>query len=293
MRKIKKFGSYPNIMVVLSLSVALFLVGLCGLLSMQARKLSKLVKENIEVQIYLSKDLSANKIDSVYSIIAKKPFVAKKDNQFPQITFVSKDVAAQKFIKETKEDFKEFLGENPLRDAYIVKIEESFFTENQLKAIKTDLEKIDGVFEVAYLENFVEQINNNISKIYLWLSVIVLILIGVILVLVNNTIKLAFYSQRMLIRSMKLVGATDGFIRSPFIKRSVFQGLIAALISTGFVFIIQQIALVNIPELIFIQEIEKMALLTLGVIVLGILISVVCTYYALSKYMRASLDDLY
>ena len=293
MQQQKKFGSYPNLMVVISLTIALFLVGLCGLMSIQARKLSKLVKENIEVQIYLAKDLSSGRLDSIYKTLITKPFVAKKDGQFSQINFVSKEVAAKRFIKETKEEFKEFLGENPLRDAYILKIDESYFEETKLVAIKKELEQISGVFEVGYLENFVDQINKNISSIYLGLSAIVIILIGVILLLINNTIKLAFYSQRMLIRSMKLVGATDNFIRKPFLTRSIFQGTIAALIAAGMILLLQQVALLNIPELVYLQEIDKMIYLAIGLIILGLSISLVSTYYALGKYINMSLDDLY
>jgi cell division transport system permease protein len=289
----KKVGSFPSIMVMVSLTIALFLIGVCGLLALRAKKLAQLVKENIEVQVYLAKDLRAGQIDTLYKAIAAKPYTALKDEKYPQINFMSKDVAAEKFIKETKEDFKEFLGENPLRDAYIVKIKEEYFQEEKLKEIQRDLQNIEGVYEVGYVENFVDEIGRNITRLYLIMSGLVFLLLIIILILVNNTIRLAFYSQRFLIRSMQLVGATHGFIRRPFLMNALWQGIVGGLIASAGLLGIEQAIMIQFPEYALVQDLEKMIIVIGFLLLLGILISLVSTYRAVEKFLGMQLDDLY
>jgi cell division transport system permease protein len=293
MSKIKKLGSTPNAMVIISLTIALFLIGLCGLLTLNARKLAELVKQNVEVQVYLDNDLSTSKLDSIFKLIAKKPFVLQKENS-PQINFISKEVAAKQFIQESGEDYRKLLGNNnPLHNVYAVKIKDEFFNEVQLKEIKTDLEKLSGVHEVAYVENFVEEVNRNISKIYLVLSVFVILLLVIIVILVNNTIKLSLYSQRFLIRSMQLVGATNAFIRKPFIVKGGLQGLISGLVACTLLIIIQQIAVQRIDGLGMLQETSKLIMLILGILVIGVLVGILSTYQSVERYLKLSLDELY
>ncbi|WP_026997765.1 cell division protein FtsX [Flectobacillus major] len=293
MPKIKKLGSTPNIMVIVSLTIALFLIGLCGLLTLNARKLAEIVKQNVEVQVYLDNDLSTAKLDTIFKQIAKYPFVLAKDNS-PQINFISKEVAAKQFIQESGEDFKKLLGNNnPLHNLYSVKVKEEFFTEARLKEIKKALERINGVHEVAYVENFVDEVNKNISKIYVVLSVFVFLLLLIIILLVNNTIKLALYSQRFLIRSMQLVGATDGFIRKPFVVKGALQGLISGLVACTLLIVLQQVAITKVEGLIALQELEKLVILIICILVIGILIGVTSTFQSVEKYLKLSLDDLY
>jgi cell division transport system permease protein len=290
--KSKKNRNYPNLTVTLSLTIALFLVGLCGLLTIQGRKLTQLVKQNIEMQTYLQHGLSPAATDSLKNFLASKPYVLRVNGQ-PQIRFVSKDEAADKFIKDTNEDFKEFLGENPLRDAYVLKISEDYFEEAKLQAIEADLEKSAQVFEADYPRDFADDINRNISKIYLILSGFVVLLLIIVVILVNNTIKLALYSQRFLIRSMQLVGATNGFIRGPFIWSGILQGLLGGLLACGLVYATLRAAQFNTPDLMALYEPDKLLYLGGGLVVLGILISLVSTYQSLERYLRLALDDLY
>ncbi|MBC8154299.1 MAG: ABC transporter permease, partial [Bacteroidetes bacterium] len=213
MARKKKVGKYPSGMILFSLTLALFLIGFCGLLAIQSKRLVTYIRENNEVRVFLDKDLDSSAIKSLYKTVAERPYVLMTDGN-PQIQFVSKDEAAKEFIAETKEDFRQILDpdENPLRDSYRIKLRESYFEEAKLQSVKSDLEQVDGVFEVAYQENLVDSINRNITRIYLVMSAFALILLVIIVVLMNNTIRLALYSQRLLIRSMQLVGATNGFI---------------------------------------------------------------------------------
>lgn len=293
MAKIKKLGSTPNVMVVVSLTIALFLIGLCGLLTLNARKLAELVKQNVEVQVYLKNDLTTAHLDSIYKVLIVKPFVLYKEDS-PQVNFISKDVAAKQFIEESGEDYRKLLGENnPLHNLYTVKIKQEYFTDANLKQIKSELEQIDGIHEIAYVENFVDEVNKNISKIYLILSVFVLLLLFIIIILVNNTIKLALYSQRFLIRSMQLVGATNAFIRKPFVIKGALQGLISGFVACTLLIVLQQIAVQKIEGLVLLQEMDKMLILIGGILIIGTLMGVLSTFQSVERYLRLSLDELY
>lgn len=280
-------------MVVISLTIALFLIGLCGLISFQAKRLATLVRQNIELQVYLDNDLSISKKDSIKKALSKKTFVSKNELAKANITFISKDSAAKEFIKDTKENFQTLLVDNPLRDAYLLKVKDEYFNESSLLKFKSEIEKIDGVYEVSYVENLVDDINKNIRKIYLILSGFVLLLLATIIVLVNNTIKLAVFSQRFLIRSMQLVGATNYFIQKPFVIRGALQGLTSAIIAIFLLVLLQQGAISKMPELLKLSDMMEFFILSIFIILLGVATGVVCTYSSIHKYLGLSLDELY
>jgi cell division transport system permease protein len=292
MPKKKKIGSYPNAMIVMSLTAALFLIGFCGLLVIQSKKLVSIIRQNIEVRVFLDKEAGKAGQDSVLQAIQSKPFILASTEVKP-IIFVSKEEAAKEFIEGTKEDFVNFLGENPLRDSYRVKIQEDYFEEAKLQQIKKDIEQINGVYEVVYQEDLADNINRNVTKIYIVLASFALVMLIIIVLLVNNTIKLAIYSQRFLIRSMQLVGATNGFIQRPYVLRGAIQGLVGGVLAGLLLIALQQIAVRNVEGLAMLQEYEKIAFLILGVLSLGILIGISSTYQSLSRYLRMALDDLY
>jgi cell division transport system permease protein len=292
MPKKKKIGSYPNAMIVMSLTAALFLIGFCGLLVIQSKKLVSIIRQNIEVRVFLDKEATKTGQDSILNIIKVKPFVLAATDVKP-ITFVSKEEAAKEFIEDTKEDFASFLGENPLRDSYRVKIQEDYFEEAKLQQIKKELEQIKGVYEVVYQEDLADNINRNVTKIYIVLASFALIMLIIIVLLVNNTIKLAIYSQRFLIRSMQLVGATNGFIQRPYVVRGAIQGLVGGVLAGILLIALQQLAVRNVEGLGMLQEYDKIIILVLTVLSLGILIGVASTYQSLARYLRMALDDLY
>lgn len=292
MPKKKKIGSYPNAMIVMSLTAALFLIGFCGLLVIQSKKLVSIIRQNIEVRVFLNKEVGKAGQDSILQIIQRKPFVLKSTETQP-ITFVSKEEAAKEFIEGTKEDFATFLGENPLRDSYRVKIQEEFFEEAKLQQIKKDLETIKSVYEVVYQEDLADNINRNVTKIYIVLASFALVMLIIIVLLVNNTIKLAIYSQRFLIRSMQLVGATNGFIQRPYVLRGAIQGLVGGVLAGIMLIGLQQLAIRNVEGLAMLQEYDKIVMLVVIVLALGIMIGVASTYQSLARYLRMTLDDLY
>ncbi|QHV95003.1 cell division protein FtsX [Spirosoma endbachense] len=288
----KKVGAYPSGMILFSLTLALFLIGFCGMLAIQSKRVVTYIRENYEMRAFLDKGLSDVKLTKLSKIIAEKPYILKAKGA-AQVTFVPKDVAAKEFIAETKEDFSKFLGENPLRDSYRIKLTEEYFEEAKLQQVKQDLEEVDGVFEVVYQENLVDNINRNITKIYAVMSAFALILLLIIVVLMNNTIRLALHSQRMLIRSMQLVGATNGFITRPFLGRGMWQGLLAGVIAVVLLLVGLQVAIHNLPELAMFQDPQKLMFLLAGIVGLGVLIGFLSTFQAVNRYLGMTLDELY
>jgi len=293
MPKKKKIGSYPNAMIVMSLTAALFLIGFCGLLVIQSKKLVSIIRQNIEVRVFIDKEVTKAGQDSILTVLKAKPYVSVTLETPNPISFVSKEEAAKEFIEGTKEDFTAFLGENPLRDSYRVKIGEDYFEESKLQQIKKDLETIQGVYEVVYQEDLADNINRNVTKIYAVLASFALIMLIIIVLLVNNTIKLAIYSQRFLIRSMQLVGATNGFIQRPYILRGAMQGTIGGVLAGGLLIALQQVAVRNVEGLAMLQEYDKIVVLVAVVLALGIMIGIASTYQSLARYLRMALDDLY
>jgi cell division transport system permease protein len=291
-KKNRKLGSYPSMLIILSLTVALFLVAFSGWIALTSKEMVLNIKQNIEVQVYLDKSLSQIQKDSVRNLIAKKSYVSYSDN-VPQIKFISKESTAEKVLKDIKEDFHSILGENPYRDAFSLKIKEEYFQESELVKIKADLESMPGIFEADYAKDFVDSINKNANKAYLIIVSIVILLLIAIILLINNTIRLALYSQRFIIRSMQLVGATDWFIQKPFLIRGILQGFFSGLIASSLLIIVEQIAIREIENLDILQDFTKLSILCGLVILIGVLIGVMSTFQSMYRYLRTDLEDLY
>ncbi len=288
----KKLGNYPHTMVIFSITLALFVIGLFGTLLIHAGKLSNLVKENMEVQVYLDMDLTPMHVQKLKKILDRQEYIAVADGE-PRVTFFSKEDGAREFIQESGEDFLTFLGENPLRDAFILRINPEYATSAQLKKIKQELQTVSGIFEVEYVESLIDNINQNLRKISIVLLGFAGILVLVVIILINNTIKLALFSQRFLIRSMQLVGATSYFIQKPFLNRATLQGIISGLVASALLFGLLQYAYYEMTELTLLRDDEQMLILFASLVALGGILGFFSSYRAVKKYLRASLDDLY
>lgn len=291
-RKKKKLGSYPYVSVVFSITLALFVIGLFGLLLLHTNKLTSIIKENIEIQVYLDKNIQENQRMQVQQALSTKEYVARENNEL-QISYISKEKAAEEFINETGEDFVEFLGQNPLRDAYVIKVSPEFQQNEKLKVIKAEIEGIGGVFEAVYIESLVDSINKNVTKISLFLIGFAIVLLLAVIILINNTIKLALFSQRFLIRSMQLVGAKASFIQKPFLWRSILHGFLAGGIASILLFVLLNFANENIDDLASLQETRQILILFAILLVAGAIIGFGSTYRAINKYLKLSLDELY
>ena len=290
--KKKRLGSYPFFSVIFSNTLALFVMGLFGLVVLLSANLTKVIQENVEVQVYLNKSLSKPEVLKIVKIISNKEYVVRNENN-AQIVHVTKEQAAKEFTKETGEDFVKFLGDNPLKDLVTIKIHPDYQQAETLLEIKKEISQIRGVYEVVYIENLVNSINKKLKKISYFLIGFTVILLLVVVILINNTIKLALFSQRFLIRSMQLVGATSGFIRKPFLNRSVLFGFLAGNISSGLLWVLLRFTDRQIEGVIGLVKLEQLALLGGVLLLVGSIVGYMSTFAAIKKYMRMSLDELY
>ena len=282
-----KFGS-----VLFSTTLSLFIVGLFGIILIQASSLTKMIRENIEIQVFLDKELSPQQLAELQKDLAKRPFVLAKEDS-THLRFISNKEAAETFIKNTGEDFTKFLEDNPLRDSYVFSVSEEFQSSEQLTSIAKELETLPGVFEVSYMTDLVDSINKNLFKVSLIMGGFILILIVTVIMLINNTIRLALFSQRFLIRSMQLVGATRGFIRKPFLVRAFIFGVLAGILASVILYALLEYTKGNIEGFAALQNTELMLLLFAGLSIMGGLLSGFSTLRAVNKYLNMSLDELY
>ncbi|MDO9554714.1 MULTISPECIES: cell division protein FtsX [Rhodonellum] len=291
-RKKAKLGRFKFASVLFSTTLSLFIVGLFGVIVIQAKTLTKIIRENIEIQVFLNKDLKETDLAKINDALVSKPYILENDG-VPNITFISKDEAAASFLENTGEDFTRFLDDNPLRDSYTIAISEEYQTPELIEEIVLEIQGLDGVFEVTYMTDLVKSINQNLLKVSLVMGGFILILIITVIMLINNTIRLALFSQRFLIRSMQLVGATRGFIRKPFLGRAFLFGAIAGLLASAFLFIIIEYTKANIDGFAMLQNYNLLYLLFGGLVLFGALLSVLSTLRAVNKYLNMSLDELY
>ncbi|WP_400193907.1 cell division protein FtsX [Hymenobacter sp. B81] len=289
----KKLGSYPHTMVVFSITLALLVIGLFGLLLVHAHKLSQAVRENLEVQVYLERNLPETQLLALQRSFAQKPYVAYRGSE-PQVRFMSKEEGAQEFVQLTGEDFQQFLGDNPLRDAYILKINAEYADVSQLRQVSADLRRQPGVFEVTSVEeSFISDVNRNLRRVSLVLLGFALLLTVVVVILINNTIRLALFSQRFLIRSMQLVGATSWFIQRPFLRRATWQGIVGGVLAGLMLLALLQWSYLEVTEIRLLRDERLIGAVLLTLVVLGGVIGFFSSYRAVRKYLRMSLDDLY
>ena len=293
----KKLGSYPYISVVLSITLALFVIGVFGLLMIYSKELERVVLENVKIQVYLKSHISEDRKKEIEKILSNHYFTPKNlpasPTQVNSIQFVSKEEAAKSFIKETGEDFQTFLGENPLRDVFLVAVNPIYHDKRSMAKIKGEVEKITGVFQVHFDKNVIASINENVTKIGLLLLGLSTLLLITVVLLINNTLRLALFSQRFLIRSMQLVGAKRWFIQWPFLIRACLHGLLAGLLASTMLIAVLSFANKRIEDLSLIQNTNRIALLFGALTWLGILVAFASTFRAVRKYLKLSLDELY
>lgn len=272
--------------VVVSISLVLFLLGVLGILIINARGLSDYFKESLSFSIMLNEDANDPDIQSLQKEINSKQYVKSTE-------FVSKDEAAAKLKKDLGEDFINFLGYNPLLPSIDVYLKAPFTNPDSVSKIEKYVRQFPVVKEVYYQQSLLNLINENVSKIGLFITVISLFLFLIALTVINNTIRLSIYSKRFLIRTMQLVGATKSFIRRPFLLTSILQGfisgIIAILLLLGFLYIIER----EFVMLFTFKDSNLLFILGAGIILTGIIINFISTFFSVSKYLGISEDKLY
>lgn len=287
--KKKVVGSYPYTNVLFSISAALFMIALFTLFAISTKRLANKLSSGIEMQVILERDLTAPQKEELLKSLASFSFVSQTEK--PQ--FISKETAAEILIESTGEDFVRFLGKNPLRDSFAVRVDVGIETDDALEVSKQQLEALSGVYEVVYTKNMLQNIRGNMKTIGLVVIALSLIFFSTAIILINNSIRLALYSQRFLIRSMQLVGATQMFIKQPFLIRGAIQGVVGGSIASAFVAIVAFSALSSMPELMYLITAKDIGFICILAIILGSLVVVSSVYMAINKYLKLKLDDLY
>lgn len=288
----KKLGSYPYFLVLFSLIFSLTIIGFWISMLLIGDQLQQTLKEKISIQVYLQKELSADSISKIKKLVENRPYILRKGGK-PHVIFISKEVSAKKFIEETGENFADFMGENPLRDALVIHVDPAFSTAGQLVKIKKDLSAQGGIFEVSYIDGLADAIHDNIKKLTLAAIAFTIVMIVVIFLLINNTIKLAMYSQRFLIRSMQLVGATSWFIQKPYLFRSMWLGMLGGFFASSIILAILEYSKEFFPEMANLLFIEKEFILLGSLILGGGFICLFSSLLAVSRYLGKSLEELY
>jgi cell division transport system permease protein len=274
------------ISTVISIALVLLMTGLLGLILVHARNLSNYVKENIVLNIIVNDGAKEVDILALQKQIDGNPYVLKSQ-------YVSKELAARNLTKEMGEDFVDFLGYNPLLSSIDVYMKADFANNASIDAFTKQLNKNPLIKEVIYQKSLIDMVNQNIRGIGLVILAFAFILLIIAIALINNTIRLAIYSQRFLLKSMQLVGATKNFIRRPFMVYGILHGFLAGLIAIILLLGILYLAQKQVPEIILLRNWFEFGLVFAGVIGIGILISALSTYFAVSKFLRLKIYDLY
>lgn len=274
------------ISTVISIALVLLMIGLLGLMLVHARNLSNYVKENIVLNIIVSDGAKEVDVLALQKQIDTHPYVLNTQ-------YVSKEIAAQNLQKDLGEDFLQFLGYNPLLSTIDVYMKAEHANNESIQAFSSQLTKNPLVKEVIYQKSLIDMVNQNIRIIGLVILAFAAVLLIIAVALINNTIRLAIYSQRFLIKSMQLVGATRGFIRRPFLGYGILHGFLGGLIAIILLLLTLYLAQQQIPELIVLRNWFEFGMVFAAVIVIGILISGLSTYFAVSKYLRLKIYNLY
>ena len=282
MRKLR--SSYATSIV--SISLVLFLLGLIGLLLLNAQRLAIHVKENIGFSVILKEQAKEVDIIRLQKNLDAKDYVKSTD-------YITKEDAARQTSEDLGEDFIEFLGYNPLPASIDVKFFAAYANPDSIATIEQELQRFDEVQEVMYQKSLIHLVNDNVRKISLIILIFSALMFFIAIALINNTIRLSVYARRFLINTMKLVGATHSFIRKPFLFRSAGHGIYAAIIAiillVGTIYLIQK----EFMEVISFQDVEIIGILFILVILLGIVLNWISTFFAINKYLRMKSDDLY
>lgn len=274
------------ISTIISISLVLFMLGLLGLIVLNAKQISNHVKQNIGFSLYLNDDLNQNDIDRLIQTLEAKEYTNR-------LEYIDKEKAAALLKEDLGEDFLEFLGYNPLSGSIDLFLNPEFAEQESVAKISKEFSKHKLIKEVSYQQDLIAEVNENIRKIGMILIGFSVLLLIVVIALINNTIRLAIYSKRFLIKTMQLVGATGGFIRRPFVGRGVLNGFLSGLIAILLLIGVLYWVSINIPELMELQNINVYLILFSSVIVMGILISWISTSLAVRKFLRMQSGDLY
>lgn len=272
--------------VVLSIALVLFLLGLLGMLVLNAKKVSDHFKEQVVVTIYLKDSAKEVEIKQLEKSLAMSEYVKSTE-------YVSKEQAAESMKAENGDDFMDFLGYNPLQNSVDVIVKADFVDVAQLEAIAAEATSKSFVDEVRYDKDLVTLMNNNVKKISFWVLVVSAVFTIIAVLLINSSIRLSVYSNRFTIKTMQMVGATKQFIRKPFVWKSIRLGIIGAVVAMLGMAVVLYYINKTFPELEFLSNTVLVAGLFVAVFIVGIIITWISTYIATQRFLNLKTDALY
>lgn len=274
------------ITTVVSITLVLFMLGMLGLIILNAQNLSDKVKENIKISVMLKEGLRDPDIMQLQKLLDASAYVKETE-------YISKEKAAKIVESDLGENFINILGFNPLSSSIDIRLNAAYVNNDSLKKIAKVLMLNEKVKEVVTPPSLIEQVNKNIKRISLFLLGFSAILLVIAFILVNNTIRLAVYSKRLIIKSMQLVGATRHFIRWPFILKGIIQGLIASVLAIALLILTLNYAATYYPEIILNTSIRTYIIVYGGIAGVGLFMAWISTYFAVHKYLKIRTTDIF
>ena len=279
-------GSY--IISLMSIMLVLFVLSLFSSLVLFANKISDYIKENVGFEIVMKKGVKEKDIVDFQRILDNKEFVKSTE-------YISQQEATRRLTEDLGEDILEWLGDvdNPLLPSIDVRFKSEYANNDSIAKIEQWVMKNKNVKEVYVQKSLLNSIDKNVNKIAALLLLIGFVLLIMAVTLISHTVRLSVYAKRFVVRSMQLVGATEGFIIKPFMKSFVIQGFIGALLALILLTIFLYKVMNSVPELALLTNMGNIAMIYISVIILGVLLTTLSTFFAMKKYLRADIDDLY
>lgn len=272
--------------VVISLSLVLFVVGLLGLVLINAQKLSDYVKENIGFTIMLKDGVNEIETLKFQKILDASDFAKST-------SFTTKEQATADLKTDLGEDFVEFLGYSPLLASIDVKLNAEYGNTDSLQIITNELSENTNVFEVYYQKDLIDKLNSNVNRLSFFLLIFCVLLFFIAFALINNTIRLLVYSKRFLIRTMRLVGATNSFIQKPFLSKGIYQGIYSSLFAIFMLIGAIQLVQGDTANMLNIDDLKIIGIVFLLILASGLVISIFSTFLAVRKFIKLNENELY
>lgn len=270
----------------ISTTLVLLLLGLVVFFVLGAHNLSIYVRENINFSVLISDDMKETDILKLQKKLDKEPFVT-------QTEYISKKQALKEQSEAMGTDPEEFLGYNPFTASIEIKLHSDYANSDSIAKIEKMIKKNTNIQDVLYQRELIDLVNDNIRNISLVLLALAVVLALISFALINNTIRLAIYSKRFLIHTMKLVGASWGFIRRPFLRRNIWSGVLAGIMADAILMGTAYWLVSYEPELIRVITPEVMLLVSGSVLIFGVVITFLCAYLSINKYLRMKASTLY
>ena len=270
----------------ISTTMVLFLLGLVVFFVLTANNLSVYIRENIAFSAILDDGMKETSIIKLQESLNKKNYVK-------QTIYISKEQALKEQTEAMGTDPTEFIGHNPFNASIEIKLNAGYTNPDSIKWIEKELMADKNILEINYPQNLLDSVNKNLQKISLFLLGLAVLLSLISFSLINNTIRLTIYSKRFLIHTMKLVGASWGFIRKPFITRNLWIGILSGAVANAVLTALAYTAVKYEPELLVIISPESIMIVAASVMIFGIIITILCAYISINKYLRMKISELY